>query len=118
MSKKKPEPPKPWSLTQADLESITKQEALLGTVRLLPPVGEIPKEFWGTNIYVRIVESMYSGDNPPAGAVHFHPGFTGLNMQPCIMAHLKSFEPDYDHKIAGVAYMIYKIVHVTAILNK
>jgi hypothetical protein len=110
---------KPWELSQADVDSISDTEWRYGTVRLLPPESEIPKEFWGSNIYSRIVEAMYVGDTPPMGEVTFNPGFRqdGKAMSRCIMAHLRSVHPEYEHKIAGIAYMISKIVHVTSILT-
>jgi hypothetical protein len=115
----KPVAQQSWSITQADIDSITKPEAVWGTTRLLPPEEEIPKEFWGTNIYTRIADAMFVGHPAPAGEIQFHPGFRedGPATFQCVMAHMKSFDPKHEHKIAGVAYMISKIMHVTAILT-
>ena len=119
MSKKKPEEKKPWGITQADIDSITKPEAVWGTTRLLPPEVEIPKEFWKTNIYTRIADSMFVGESPPRGEIHWNPGFRddGPAMMKCLMAHMKSFGPKHEHKIAGVAFMISKIMTVVPILT-
>ena len=117
---KKPAPPKPWELTQAQIDTITDSEFRYGTMRMLPPVNDIPKEFFSsTNIYVRIVDALYVGEEPPFGQVDFNPGFRkdGRAMMRVIMAHLRCVQPDYDHKIAGIALMISKVVHITAILT-
>lgn len=119
MSRKKPEEkPKAWSITQADIDSITDVDSAFGTTRLLPPEHEIPAEFWKTNIYTRIADAMFVGEPPPAGEITFHSGFRedGPAMMKCLMAHMNSFSPSHEHKIAGIAYMISKIMHVTAIL--
>ena len=123
MSKKhsvlKPEEKKPWTLTQADLLSITMKEYAMGTSRLLPPVDEIPKAFWDGNVYTRIVEAMYVGEKPPAGQIDFQPGFVndGSSMVRTMMAHVRDMNQDYDYRIAGIGYMISKIVHITIIIN-
>lgn len=117
---KKPPPTKPWDITQADLDSITTPEYIHGTQRLLPPLDEIPKEFFNHhNIYVLIAEALYVGDEPPFGEVSFNPGFIedGKHMVRAILAHIRCFKPEYEHKIAGIAYMISKIVRVTQIVN-
>lgn len=119
MAKKKPDPPKPWELTQEQIASITNEEFIKGTSRLLPPIADIPKAFWGKNIYTSIVEAMYVGEKPPAGEVSFNPGFVndGVSLARMSMSHLRDMNVDYDYRIAGVAYMISKVVHITAILN-
>lgn len=116
---KKTEPPKPWDMTQADMLSVTTDEFIRGTDRLLPPVAEIPKPFWDGNIYTRIVEAMDVGEVPPPGEVHFHPGFNsdGKSLTRMILAHLRHFDGDIDHRTAGIGYMISKVVHVTSILT-
>lgn len=115
MSKK---PKKPWDITQADVDSITPKEFIYGTDRLLPPVDQIPHEFFKGNVYTRLVEAMYVGDVPPMGEVTFNHGFKETrNLGRLSTAHLRSVQPDYDHKIAGIAYMISKIVRITSILT-
>lgn len=119
MTTKKPIEKKPWDITQADIDSITKPEAVWGTTRFLPPEEEIPAEFWKPNIYTRIADTMFVGDPPPQGEITFNPGFRADSTATYqfIMAHMKSFEPKHEHKIAGVGYMISKIMHITAILT-
>jgi hypothetical protein len=120
MAKKKPEEKKPWSLTQEEIASITNEEFIRGTSRLLPPVDEIPKAFWDGNVYTRIVEAMYVGAKPEHAQIDFLPGFVndGTSLARVTMAHVRDMQADYDHRIAGVGYMISKIVHVTIIINK
>lgn len=104
-----PEAPKPWSLTQADLDVTTDLEYAFATTRCLPPKEIIPKEFWdgfGANVYVRLADTLFTGDAPPAGDIEFNEGFTGNNLMKFLIAHLRSFEPQHEHKIAGLAYMI------------
>lgn len=115
----KPVEKKPWDITQTDIESITDREFIHGTDRLLPPADEIPKAFWFGNIYTRIVEAMYDGDSPPPGQVDFNPGFVndGRSLARVVMAHVRHMNSDYDHRIAGIGFMISKIVHVMAILK-
>ena len=117
--KKQVEPKKLWNITQKDIGSITNQEFIYGTSRLLPPVDEIPKSFWDGNVYTRIVEAMYIGDKPKHAQVDFLPGFVndGTSLARVTMAHLRDMNSDYDHRIAGIGYMISQIVHVTVIIN-
>lgn len=119
MAKKKPEDKKPWALTQAQIASITNEEFVKGTSRLLPPVGEIPKAFWDGNVYTRIAEAMFIGQKPEHAQVDFQPGFVndGTSLARVTMAHLRDMTADYDHRIAGIGYMISKIVHITTIIN-
>jgi hypothetical protein len=117
--KKAPEPPKPWNITQADLDSITELEFWRGTQRLLPPIDEIPTEFWDGNIYTRIAEAVYVGEPPPPGQVDFNSGFIndGQSLHKAVLAHIRCMDANYQHRIAGVGLIISKVVHVTAILN-
>jgi hypothetical protein len=126
MSRKKVEPApvapeeKPWSLTQADIEATTDLEFVWGTTRCLPPWEIIPEEFreyYGSrkaNIYIKMADSFFCGDPLPPGNVAFNEGFSlSPNLMRFIMAHMKSFDPKHEHKIAGVAYMISIITTVT-----
>ena len=36
----------------------------------------------------------------------FNPGFTGKNMGPFLKAHVIDMWPEYQHRMAGVAYMM------------
>lgn len=106
--------PAPWSLTQEDLESITHREKIIGTDRLLPPVAVIPKEFWKGNAYTRIAESLYIGEVPEVVNIEWLPGFTNPEaLTTMTLSHIRAFGPEYEHKIAGVGYMIAQVMRVT-----
>ena len=108
---------KPWELTQADLDSITDDEVLKGTTRLLPSIEDIPEDFLEsfTNVYIQMADALYCGDDIPQYDVQFNEGFDSdpTSLQRLITAHLRSFEPEYEHKIAGLAYMISIVVTIT-----
>lgn len=105
-----------YQLTQEDINSITHPEWAFGTTRLLPKESQIPDEFWvpwdkNPNIYVQIADAMFCGNPAPAGEITFNPGFDGSpegvqKYLRFLQAHLRSFQPEYEHKIAGLAYMI------------
>lgn len=106
--------PAPWSLTQEDLDSITEYEVITGTDRLLPPVADIPEEFWTGNAYTRIAEALYIGEEPEEVQLEWLPGFNGPEAitQMC-RSHIRAFGPEYDHKIAGIGFMIAQLIRVT-----
>ena len=112
------------NLTQELIESITQLEYLRGTDRFLPKPEDIPLEHWGwfkgvtNNIYFRIAEAMYVGEPPPSGKVVINTGFTGKGMKQFLMAHLVYMEPEYQHRVAGVAYMMTQIVTVTEVKDE
>lgn len=107
---------KPYIITQADIDSITKAEAVWGTTRLLPLENQIPKEFWKCNTYTEIADAMFVGDTPSIESIKVKPGFNEENIESfkqCFQAHLRSFQPQHEHKIAGLAYMISCVMEVT-----
>lgn len=100
--------------------SVNKLEVVWGTTRLLPPKDEIPEEFYKGNVYTQLADAMWCGEPKPNGEVTINPGFEEVpftNIQACIMAHLKSFDPQHEHKIAGVGFMISKMTTITRILT-
>lgn len=107
------------TLTQADIESITDEEYVRGTARFLPKEEDIPLEYWGwfkgveRNIYFRIAEEMYTGDPVPAGEVSINPGFTGKGLQRFLVAHMKNIHAEYQHRMAGMAYLMSRVVTIT-----
>ena len=116
----KPEPKKPWTLTPSDVTSLTGPEKVWGTTKFLPPEDEIPEAFWKGNIYTRLVDSMWANEERPKGQVNIREQFKGIPfpvLHGFIMAHLTSFQPKHEHKIAGTAYMVYAMMEITAILT-
>lgn len=105
-----------WTITPANVHSITRLDVLKGTDRFLPPKEAIPKEFWGDNEYTRIAESLYIKEVPDPMHVQLHEGFTdGKAITHLCYAHLNDYEASYEHRIAGVAFMLSKMMTVTQI---
>jgi len=88
-------------------QSISDIEIALGTMKLLPDRSDIPKEFefMGKTKWNKLFSDM------------FFSGLTELDIVPkegidandalkCIRAHMGSWEPQQEHKEAGVAYMM------------
>jgi hypothetical protein len=113
--------PKPWAITQADIDSITGMEKLRGTDRFLPPADMIPDEFWGwpkkakANIYWHMADCLYTASDVPAAVYAFNDGFEqdGRKLFDFLMGCLRSLEADTDHKIAGTAFIISKVLTMT-----
>ncbi|MDH0342020.1 hypothetical protein [Chromobacterium haemolyticum] len=98
----------PYTLTPADLASITGPEMAFSTERLLPAWDDIPDEFKKGNDYTALVEALFYGTNLPDCGMEFLPGFeeSAADLNKCVRAHLQSFGPKHEHKIAGVGYMV------------
>jgi hypothetical protein len=95
------------SITAADLDAITDLDLAFGTTRHLPSWEEIPEEFkTSSNAYVRVVSAIFNGDQMPDMEIQLAPGVQAALLQRFIRAHLISFEPKHEHKIAGVAYLL------------
>ncbi len=107
-----------YSLTRNDLASITDVEMAFSTERLLPQQEDIPKSFWGRNPYSELASAIFYGTTLPDGEMTFHPTFTddaaAADLSKCVRAHLKSFAPKHEHKIAGVGFMIAQVCEITA----
>ena len=107
---------KQYVLTRDDLLSITDAEVVFGTMRLLPSVEQIPPEFFDGNIYTDIAQAMFFNTALPLAEIEFRKGFDNPDavepMLRCLTAHLKSWRPKHEHKIAGVGYMISLICNI------
>lgn len=118
--KKQPEPkaPPPWTLTQADLDATTDLDVAFATTRCLPPEDIIPHDFWPDKVgyahngYLRLVDALFVGNEVPNMEFTFNEGFTGNKLMEFTVAHLKSFDPSHEHKIAGIAFMLSKIITI------
>lgn len=95
-----------YVITAEQVASISDAELAFGTTKLLPNEEDIPEEFFGDNIHTRLVNAIFYGKPLPAGDVQFNKGFEKDQTVKCIRAHLNSFGPKHEHKMAGVAYMI------------
>lgn len=105
-------------ITQADIDSIKRGETIWGTTRFLPAWDTIPKcfvrEMYGPNLYSKFIDAWYSGSPLPDVTVEFNSGFEldGKALKRFIMAHLNTFIPDHDHKIAGCAYLLSQVITI------
>lgn len=106
-----------YKLTLEALESITDAELAFGTVRLLPAWDDIPDDFKRGNDFTRIASAIFFGSPMPQVSMVFKPGFDGQDvpatLNKCVRAHLKSFQPKHEHKIAGVGVLMAQTFGVT-----
>jgi hypothetical protein len=102
-----------YTITPEQAASVTQVEQAFGTTRLLPPFDALPLAFQeGTGeavVYHQLVDALFYGRPLPDGDIEMHPGVTAESLRNCTMAHLRSFEPSHQHKIAGVAYMVSRL---------
>jgi hypothetical protein len=106
----------PYTITRTDLASITDVEMAFSADRLLPEWDDIPEEFKRGNIYTRIADALFDNSEPPEGEMTFLEGFhdeeAAVDLNRCVRAHLQSYRPKHEHKIAGVGYMISQVCKV------
>lgn len=85
-------------------ESITDVEIAFGTIRYLPkynPGFKIPD-------CEKIAEGIFFGNIPRVDVI-FRDGIDQSKfVNRLLVSHLKSFEPKHEHKIYGVAYLIWE----------
>lgn len=105
----------PYTLTPADVASITDVECAFSTTRLLPEVEDIPAEFKSQrgNIYTDIADCIFFGKEMPEAEIEMKEGFDPEAVNRCVRAHLTSWSPKHQHKIAGVGYMISMTMSIT-----
>ena len=100
----------PYELTRSDLDTINDAELAFSTERLLPAWDEIPEDFRRGNLYTQVAESIFFGRTLPHAEMAFKPEFADPGvaqaLNRCVRAHLQSWGPKYQHKIAGVGFMI------------
>lgn len=95
-----------YTLTPEQIASITMPELAFSTERLLPAWDDIPEDFKRGNIYTELASAIFYGTAIPQGTLALNEGFDGEALNKCVRAHLKSFGPKHEHKMAGVGYMI------------
>lgn len=95
-----------YRVSPEDMASITDVELAFGTDRLLPAWEDIPTEFWAGNRYKSLADAIFAGRDLPAGEIEMNEGFDPQALNRAVRAHLRSFGPKHEHKIAGVGYMI------------
>ena len=106
-----------YSISRADLDTITDSELARSTMKFLPEWADIPVEFRDGNVYTRVAEARLLDYPVPDVSISFLPGFDDeaacRAIDRCIVAHLKAFTPRHEHRIAGVGYMLSKICRIT-----
>ncbi|KWR83770.1 hypothetical protein RM96_28225 [Cupriavidus sp. IDO] len=102
-----------YSLSRANVDSITDAELERSTVKHLPKWDDIPADFRNGNLYTQMAQARLLDYPMPNASVSLLPGFEDDGackaIDRCITAHLNAFAPKHEHKIAGVGYMISKI---------
>lgn len=99
----------------SDIRATSKLEEAFSTTRCLPIESEIPQDFHDGNEYTRLAESLFYGRGIPDLKVTIRPEFqdlTGEQIRSFTIAHLRSWEPKHEHKIAGVGYLISQIMEI------
>lgn len=95
-----------YLVTPKEIASITDAEMAFATTRLLPTWDDIPDNFKSANAYTELVDAIFAGKPLPDGEVVMKAGFEPHALNRAVQAHLQSFAPSHEHKVAGVAYMI------------
>lgn len=95
-----------YIVTPEDMASITDAEMAFSTDRLLPAEADIPAAFFAGNLYTKLAESLFYGRELPAIEIEMKAGFDPQMLNRAVRAHLSSFGPSHQHKIAGVGYLI------------
>jgi hypothetical protein len=99
-----------YKLTPQKIKSIQDSNLGLGTIKYLPKWNEIPADFKQGNKYTQFCEALFFGKRPEKGDIKCGKEFEELwrekKVIPFLLAHLRSYEPKHEHKIAGVGYML------------
>lgn len=99
-----------YKISMIDLNSVTDVEYVFGTERLLPKWDEIPSEFKTGNLYTKLACALFYGDPSTNFTMIFLDDFQDEGapqaLNKCVRAHLTSYGPKHEHKIAGVGYMM------------
>lgn len=98
-----------YEITLEQVDSITDVECAFATVRLLPEMDDIPAEFFAGNLYTALAQALFHGAPLPPCSVDLNEGVEPEKLNRCVRAHLMSFQPKHEHKIAGVGFMISKL---------
>lgn len=99
-----------FKLQRELLDTITDVEIAFGTTKLLPAFDTVPEEFKRGNDYTKLLDNLFAGLPMPDGNIAFREGFDDADapalLKRVVMAHLRSFEPSHEHKIAGLGYLV------------
>lgn len=107
----------PYQLTRDAISTISDVEIAFGTTKLLPPFDEVPESFKRGNEYTRMLDCLFANVPLPDANVEFLEGFDDLDapalLARVVQAHLRSFQPSHEHKIAGIGYLLSKACRIT-----
>jgi hypothetical protein len=96
-----------YQLNSDDIKSITAAEVAFSTTRFLPELEAIPEDFTdGQNPYHSLANNLFMGAGAGSGKLNFKLDVEPKEVADFTYAHLRSFSPSHEHKIAGVAYMM------------
>ncbi len=99
-----------YTISREQLAAITDIETAFGTTKYLPDENDIPQEFKNGNVYTRLCDAIFAGTQYPDCEVVFADGFSDIDapvdLKRCVRAHIRSFDPKHQHKIAGVGFLI------------
>lgn len=95
-----------YTVTPDEIASISDAEMAFSTERLLPSWEDIPEEFQRGNLYTELATAIFYGLELPVSEIEMKEGFEPQALNRAVRAHLQSFGPKHEHKIAGVGYMI------------
>lgn len=95
-----------YTLSPEQARSVTDVDIAFGGDHLLPAWEQIPDEFRKGNDYTRLAEAIFFGQPLPDWEMAIRDGFTPELLNRVVRAHLGSFGPKHQHKIAGVGLMI------------
>lgn len=98
-----------FNVTPHDVKLTSAVELAFSTTRLLPDYNDIPDDFKRGNIYTETVEAIFFDSEPPNTTISLKLDVTIEELKKCILAHLRSFEPKHEHKMAGVGFLFSKI---------
>lgn len=95
-----------YAVTPEEMASISDAERAFSTERLLPAWEDIPEDFKRGNLYTRVASALFYEQELPDCEIEMKEGFDPQTLWRAVGAHLGSFGPKHDHKIAGVGFMI------------
>lgn len=95
-----------YSISPDDLNQITDVEMAFGTTKFLPNPEDIPEAFYEGNLYTQVVDALFFNKEVPDGPIALKDGVEPNMLYRCVSAHLRSWAPKHEDKIAGIGYMI------------
>lgn len=96
-----------YMITPELAASVSDPELAFSTTRLLPELEDIPAEFKdASNPYYSLTRTIFYDDPLPEMEMEIKDGYSPEILNKCIRAHLGSYGPEHEHKLAGVAYMM------------